>query len=140
MPTKPLSPCRHPGCPALISSGGYCEAHRKSSPAAQYDERRKDTFATRYHGSAQWKRIRTLHKAQHPLCCDPFGDHGGYPAPNEQSHHIWPLATHPELASTMENLAPLCTTCHGKVERLERAGTATQHLFAGAALTAKQVI
>jgi hypothetical protein len=31
----------------------------------------------------------------------------------------------------LENLAALCSRCHSRIERLERSGKPTAHLFAG---------
>lgn len=129
---RPLCPCRHPGCASLVTSG-YCEKHTRSTGKVMYDAtRRKDdpalANAARIRNSAQWQKVRAIHRAQHPLCCDPFND-VRHPAPNQTSHHIMPLATHPHLAFDLDNLAPLCTRCHAKVERIERNGDATAHLF-----------
>lgn len=136
MPTRPITPCRAPGCAALVPTPGYCDAHRSLNCRTTYDrtKRRDDpslALAAKLRNSAQWQKVRAIHRQTHPLCCDPFGDHRGFPVPAEQSHHIQPLSTHPELAFAPENLAPLCAACHGKVERMERSGTRTQHLFEG---------
>lgn len=33
MPTKPMVPCKHPGCPELVPSGAkYCEKHKELHP------------------------------------------------------------------------------------------------------------
>ncbi len=138
MPWKPAKPCLAQGCPNLVNGTAYCPAHRGLSSAARYDRDRRPNDlalaqAARIRSGRQWQRVRALHRALAPLCCDPFGDHAqaGGVAMNEQSHHVLPLASRPDLAYSLDNLAPLCTTCHGKVERLERAGKATAALFAG---------
>lgn len=125
MPSRPQTPCRHPGCPQLIPSPGYCSAHQQHDSRRAYDARRRGNQQTTIRNSAQWQKVRGIHRQVEPLCRDPFGDHNGFPAPNEQSHHILPLATHPELAFDLSNLAALCTACHAKVERMERAGQPT---------------
>lgn len=136
MPWKPAKPCIAQGCPNLVNGTAYCPAHRSLSSAARYDRERRPTVAAlavaaRIRSGRQWQKVRALHRAMEPICADPFGDHAkaGRVALNEQSHHVLPLATHPHLAYDLGNLAPLCTTCHGKVERLERAGKATAALF-----------
>lgn len=60
MPTKPLKPCRHPGCPKL-TAGIYCEEHeaihrndRVSSSGRGYDSR--------------WRKYRSRYLKAHPLC------------------------------------------------------------------------
>lgn len=134
MPTAPRKICGHPGCMAIATGDGRCSNHHHTSAQAAYDRTRRKVSeelaqAAKIRGGPQWKKVRSLHRSQNPLCCDPFGDHLGFPAPNQQSHHIQALVTHPELAYDLTNLAALCTACHAKVERFQRAGTPTQHLF-----------
>ncbi len=133
MPTRPLSPCLHHGCAALVPRG-YCAAHAKQSSKAQYDAgKRKDDprlyAAAKFRSGGDWRKLERQHKAAYPLCCDPLGVHGNWPFPTDDSHHIEPLYRRIELGLTWANLAPLCKECHTRIEALERAGTATQHLF-----------
>lgn len=135
MPTKPLIPCRATGCQSLVSSG-YCDAHRNLQWQASQDydhgKRRYSAelaAAAEIRNTSQWQKVRKLHCAMYPLCCDPFGDHKQMPALNQQRHHILPLVTHPHLAFTMSNIAPLCTRCHSRIEQMERAGQPTCQLF-----------
>jgi 5-methylcytosine-specific restriction protein A len=144
MPTTPPRPCRHPACPELVQGGnGLCPAHQGDANARRrrYDCKRKADHALAYaahvRGSVRWQKVRALHKAKFPLCCDPFGEHvaRGLPAYNEQSHHIVSLAEiyatgQHELAHDLANLAPLCTRCHARVEQMERKGLETRSLFA----------
>lgn len=134
MPSAPLKPCLHPGCPALITKGPRCDAHTKHNAGAAYDatKRRDDprlAEAARIRNSAQWQAVRLLHRRLEPLCRDPFNAHEGWPVPTTDSHHIAPLATHPALAFDLSNLAGLCQACHRRIEALERVGCATAGLF-----------
>lgn len=133
MPNAPLRPCRHPGCPQLITSG-YCEQHRRHSCKTVYDQtKRKDDSAlanaARIRNSARWRRFRDWFRRRNPLCCDPFADHGPL-EPTQQVHHVIGLTVQPALAFTESNCRPLCTRCHARIERMERNGDATQSLFA----------
>lgn len=133
MPTKPLQPCRQPGCAALVPRG-YCDAHAKAAPKRAYDQttRRNDPAlaeAARLRSSARWQTVRALHKAQHPLCCDPFKRHGRFPEPAVDTHHVIGAAVAPHLAFDFDNLRSLCRGCHAEVEAMERNSRATQHLF-----------
>lgn len=135
MPVQPLSPCRHPGCTQLLPRPGYCAEHTRHSGKALYDSTRRKqdpalAYAARIRSSADWQKLRALHRKLEPWCRDPFGEHGERLQPNQQSHHIMPLATHPELGLALENLAATCAVCHARVERMARAGIPTQHLFA----------
>lgn len=133
MPTRPLTPCRHPGCAALVPSG-YCELHRRHSAKTVYDQTRRkaDPVLARndkIRSGGNWKKCREINRAQNPLCFDPFKDHGGWPVPMTDTHHILPLATHPHLAYDQSNLVSLCRACHNKIEQMERAQQPTEHLF-----------
>ena len=134
MPTAPLRPCVHPGCAAFAQVGNRCAVHAKHTGGTAYDAGRRRTdaglaAAAALRSSSRWQKFRAFFRDRHPLCCDPFGAHIDDPRPVAQIHHVEPLAQRPDLALVEANCRPLCTACHGRVERLERAGTATQHLF-----------
>ena len=135
MPSRPLVPCRHPGCSALLPNPGYCQAHRHETAKTVYDQTtRKDdprlAEAARIRSGAHWRHtFQPWFKARHPLCCDPFDDHRGRAEPTAQVHHVLPLVDRPDLAYDEANCRPLCTGCHAKVERMERAGQPTAKLF-----------
>jgi len=128
-------PCAAPGCAELTTTGRYCAAHaNQPSTKSIYDRtKRKDDprllGAARIRNSAAWRNCRTYFRAKHPLCCNPFGDHDEL-QPTNQVHHVIGLADSPDLAFDQDNLRPLCTRCHARVERMERQGVSTQHLFA----------
>lgn len=74
--------------------------------------------------TARWKRLRAWMLANHPLCSDPFGSHEreGRAVAAEQVHHIRPVATHPDEAMDVANLATICQSCHSRVSAMERRG------------------
>ena len=137
MPNAPLRPCSYAGCKALVVAGA-CDQHRTNARAnaRAYDATvRQDTpalaLAAQIRGSAQWQQLRAAHRNLEPFCRDPFRVHGSFPPPARASHHIEPLATRPDLAFEIANLAGVCVPCHARTEALERAGRPTAHLFAG---------
>jgi len=134
MPSSPLKPCAHPGCRNLVQAG-KCDQHRRTNARAwDATVRQADPSlaeAARIRGTPAWKQTRALHRDLEPFCRDPFNRHGKLPPPARESHHIRPLATNPELAFDLANLAGLCVPCHRQVEALEAAGQPTVHLFAG---------
>lgn len=87
--------------------------------------------ARKYRSSGNWQKVSALHKAEFPLCCDPFNDHSKEhrSVPVDQTHHVRGLSTHFHLRAYTVNLRSLCTACHSKVEQLERANKPTQYLF-----------
>ena len=105
MPSRPLSPCRRPGCPALTRDpSGYCgrcieygEARRRERMA------RKKT--TPFYLQSRWRKLRDWYIGQHPLC-----EMCGRAKATEVDHKR-------ELrdggaAMSTSNLQALCHRCH----------------------------
>lgn len=136
MPDAPPKPCHYPGCRALASAGhARCAAHMQAYDWTTRKQSAALTRAARLRSSIEWRRLRTHFVSEHPLCCDPFGEHKHGPEPTKDVHHVLPLVTHPHLGLVVENLRPLCRACHNRVEAMERRGEATQALFSHASAT-----
>jgi 5-methylcytosine-specific restriction protein A len=65
MPSKPLRPCKHPGCPNLVQLG-YCEQHKQQE--RQYDRQRSSANKRGY--TYRWQQYRLRYLARHPLCVE----------------------------------------------------------------------
>ncbi len=64
MPNRPNTPCRHPGCAALVPYGTkYCDKHKPLHP----EEVR--SASSRGYGRA-WQDARKLYLVAHPLCIE----------------------------------------------------------------------
>lgn len=64
MPLRPNTPCRHPGCAALVPYGTkYCDAHKPMHP----EEVR--SAESRGYGRA-WQKARKEYLEAHPLCVE----------------------------------------------------------------------
>ncbi|WP_459253869.1 hypothetical protein [Haloimpatiens myeolchijeotgali] len=59
MPTKPLKPCRHPGCPKLTKNK-YCEKHMNL-----HGNKRKNTGRRGY--DSRWNKARKIFLKNNPL-------------------------------------------------------------------------
>ena len=102
----PKTPCRGPGCAALLErgTGGYCPrcspAMRKPNPrsAGLYD--------------ASWIKFRAAFLAGHPFCVD--CDAAGIVTPANEVHHRRSIHSNPELRLVESNVVPLCKSCHGR--------------------------
>lgn len=137
MPTRPPTPCLHPGCPELVyERGGYCTEHKAGAirdRRARYECHRVSdparALAKKIRSTARWTRFSKLFKQNHPICCDPFKVHGEWPPLTAHAHHVTPLIEAPDRAFDESNLASLCTTCHRRVETMVNAGQKTDHLF-----------
>jgi 5-methylcytosine-specific restriction protein A len=60
MPTAPLRPCPHAGCPVLVAKG-YCQTH------ARQREQQRGTAQERGYDHA-WAEYSKRFRAAHPLC------------------------------------------------------------------------
>lgn len=103
MPNRPLRPCRHSGCGALVVSG-YCEKHGR--PQA-FDNRQS---ACKRGYDARWRRFRANYLREHPLCVDCLAVER-VTAANEV-HHVLKLAEHPEAKYDERYLMVLCKPHH----------------------------
>jgi len=85
-------------------------------------------MARKFRSSYLWQKVRIVHLTDNPLCFDPFGDHDdeNRVVPATQVHHIKGVAEYYALRIHRNNLASICTTCHDKVEKMERSGKFTQ--------------
>lgn len=112
MPRSAPHPCRHPGCPALLSDPrqAYCPEH---TPAHREYDRERGSAAARGYG-ARWRRLRQIVLARDPVCRDPFGVHraAGEVVPATDVDHIVPRSA--GGADTLENLQGLCHACHSR--------------------------
>lgn len=142
MPSKPPSPCQHPGCRALVLDGNFCAEHQRARAVScdrvnrqnakeKQEEDPRYALAAKIRSTNDWRKAREYVIAQNPLCADPFKFHGdARPALSTTVHHIRPLIDRPDLAFVGENLVALCGPCHNRVEAMERSGKPTAHLFA----------
>jgi len=100
MPVAPPTACR--------CGRTHCYCRRKQRQA--YDQRR-GTAARRGYDS-WWRKARTVFLAEHPLCSDPFGRHGGRPVAASVVDHIIPHRGDQGLFRDPDNWQALCKLCH----------------------------
>lgn len=102
---------------------------RASTLARKLSGEHADIDAMR--GSNRWKRLRSIIRNRDPLCRDPFNAHRdtGIIKITKQIHHIVPAADDPELFFDENNLAGVCTKCHGRIDAMEKKGMDATHLF-----------
>ena len=110
MPTKPLRPCRYPGCPHLTGDrSGYCEAHLKQT-RRQDDARRGNSNERGY--TYRWQQASKLFLAGNPLCyyCQQK-DPPVVTAAVLVDHYI-PHRGNYDLFWDRSNWRPSCDECH----------------------------
>ena len=104
MPRRPNTPCKHPGCPALVPYGqAYCPEH-----APLHTSDRKAT-AERGYGS-RWQKARLRFLRAHPLCAVCWKE--GKATPATVVDHIVPHRGDPKLFWDEANWQPLCKHHH----------------------------
>lgn len=111
MPSKPLKPCKYPGCPELVASG-YCAEHTRPR---FYD---RDPNRQRLYDRA-WKRRRIRQLAENPWCEDCLAN--GIYEPATDVHHVVPHRGNKKvfLASPLQSL---CHACHSRITATEGRG------------------
>ena len=118
MPRSAPTPCRHPGCAALLNKPGYCDVHR---PAVHRDygrARRGFDSERGFYQSAQWRAVRATFLRVHPLCV--LCQQRGRVVPAVVVDHVQPLK---DGGARFEwhNLQALCVSDHNAKTAAETA-------------------
>ena len=117
MPTAAPTPCRYPGCPALLPAPGYCDTHLRSV-RKQQDERRGSAAARGY--GARWRKARALYLSRHPLCAECL--RLGRTVAASVVDHIRPHKGSRTLFWDERNWQALCKPCHDAKTAREDGG------------------
>jgi 5-methylcytosine-specific restriction protein A len=68
MPRAAPTPCRHPGCGAVLTTPGYCDAHRAGVHRDYSRARRGFDTERGFYQSVAWRAVRSAFLREHPLC------------------------------------------------------------------------
>ncbi|MCY0389139.1 HNH endonuclease [Robbsia sp. Bb-Pol-6] len=108
MPSRPLRPCKHRGCPTLVAGGAtYCPAHAGEAVKWQPDARRGNRHARGY-GNA-WLRVRAAILRRDCGICQACRRAGRVSEATDVDH-ITPKAG--GGTDDEDNLEALCRPCH----------------------------
>lgn len=109
MPTKPLKPCKHPGCP-MLTADLYCEFHNR----LHFNDR--PSSSERGYGS-RWRKASKYYLQKNPLCkqCEREGNL----TRAEVVDHIIPHRGDKVLFWDESNWQALCKRCHDRKTRME---------------------
>ena len=119
MASKPLRPCRHPGCPNLTRAG-YCESHKPRQAA-----RRESAAWHSWYSKPIWTDdLRPAQLLREPFCREcarryPPSDPRHRTRATDVDHVVdhkgnWALFTDPS------NLESLCHSCHSRKTMSDR--------------------
>ncbi|GBU21093.1 hypothetical protein R80B4_00982 [Fibrobacteres bacterium R8-0-B4] len=125
MPNRPLTPCRRPGCPALLERPGYCPDHRPDAAPERAAfaalDRAKTDESKAFYASRRWTAASKRHREFEPLCrrCRAKGR----VVPAEMVHHNPPVEALLALGLSPYDdryLESLCNNCHLEELRAKR--------------------
>ena len=109
MASKPLRPCLHPGCTALVRSG-YCERHRPPRVERRSEDSRR---WRRWYSLPVWTDDLRPEQLARETFCRECAAHGLRVYATDVDHVVphdgdWSKFIDPE------NLQSLCHSCHGR--------------------------
>ena len=107
MPRKPLTPCKHPGCPQLTGQS-FCDKHRHQQERASASERGYDH---------RWRIARKKYLKEHPLCVK--CQEQGKLIKADVVDHIKPHRGDKTLFWDQSNWQALCKKCHDHKTKTE---------------------
>jgi len=118
MPALPKRYCLQPGCPEYAAKNGRCNGHQRK------DKDTRSPQAQEWHRlyTGRWQRYRLVFLADHPICVDPFGEHGTGPEAAKVVDHITPHCGDADLFWSTANHQPMCTACHNRKTATEDGG------------------
>ena len=106
MPYRPDTPCKHPGCPALVPYGQkYCSEHKTLHP--------EEVRAASKRGyDSRWQKASRAYLQAYPLCVSCM-KRGRYTRATVVDH-IVPHRGDPKLFWDRTNWQSLCKQCHDR--------------------------
>ena len=109
MASKPLRPCRYPGCSELVT-GGYCDKHK---PKRSQDRSPEAAAWHRLYATDEWVNdLRPMQLLREPFCreCAKKGER----VRATDVDHVVPHRGNLILFRDRSNLESLCHSCHSR--------------------------
>lgn len=102
--------CAEQGCKNLISSGRYCENHKRRKKEKTVYSKNKSFYRTQ-----AWKDLVSFVYERDKGCCQRCGKFVF--GKQAHAHHIVPIQIDPSLKLNPDNIMLLCSKCHPIVEQ-----------------------
>lgn len=119
MPQRAPTPCRYPGCGAILDTPGFCPKHRVAVHRDYGRARRSFDTEVGFYQSNEWRRVRAAVLRDVPLCAA-CGARGRLVAAKVVDH-IQPIKSG-GARFDRTNLQSLCVACHNRKTARETAG------------------
>ncbi len=68
MAKRAPTPCRYPGCAAVLGTPGYCDRHRVAAHRDYGRARRGFDAEVGFYQSVRWREVRAAFLREHALC------------------------------------------------------------------------
>ena len=119
MPRSAPTPCRYPGCAAVLATPGFCPQHQASTHRDYGRARRGFDAEVGFDQSKAWRVLRAAVLRDGPLCvaCQAKGRLVAATVVD----HVVPLKDG-GARFDRANLQPLCVSCHNRKTARETAG------------------
>lgn len=101
--------CAEQGCKNLISSGRYCENHKRRKKEKTVYSKNKSFYRTQ-----AWKDLVSFVYERDKGCCQRCGKFVF--GKQAHAHHIVPIQIDPSKRLDADNIMLLCSKCHPIVE------------------------
>ena len=109
MGSKPLRPCRHPGCSVLVTDG-FCEAH--APRRREYRSEEAKQWHKLYKLDIWTKDLRPMQLAKEPFCRE--CSKAGFRVRATEVDHVVDHKGNMALFTDRNNLQSLCHRCHSR--------------------------
>lgn len=123
MPRSAPTPCRQPGCGAVLTTPGYCDTHRSASHHDYARARRGFDTERGFYQSVAWRAVRAAFLNDHPLCTHCVGR--GRVVAAVVADQVVPLKDG-SAQFDWTNLQGLCVSCHNRKTAHETARRRTR--------------
>ncbi|WP_018664608.1 HNH endonuclease [Heyndrickxia acidiproducens] len=113
--------CNFNGCHNKITSGYYCDEHKRSAKSARAKQKKRSIYHHEnkpFYNSDEWKYMRSIiYQREHGYCqrCGRFVF-----GRQAHVHHIIEIKKDPTLKLEPNNLMLLCPKCHAEEENKDK--------------------